>query len=217
MLVSPIPFDGEKMMPAWAQMYEKDWAVFTNTFASTFVGEGVTGEYVRRRVDHTDFVRLATSAEGRYLNDILKDVVTPTLVLGNKEPVNPKLRDAARQIASGVRYGKLLFFDGDRVSDILAPEGDPEPALKAIEDFLAEIDSRSAVEETARTGANANLSARETEVLRLVAAGRSNQQIAQDLFISASTVGKHITSILGKTEARNRAEAAVYAHKHGLI
>jgi DNA-binding NarL/FixJ family response regulator len=60
------------------------------------------------------------------------------------------------------------------------------------------------------------LSVRELEVLRLIAAGKSNQQIAEALVISESTVAKHVTSILAKTESANRTEAGAYAHKHGL-
>ena len=62
----------------------------------------------------------------------------------------------------------------------------------------------------------AELSRREAEVLRLVAAGKTNRQIAQDLFISEKTVINHLTSILSKTGAENRAGAAVFAVRHGL-
>lgn len=61
------------------------------------------------------------------------------------------------------------------------------------------------------------LTKREVEVVRLVAAGRSNAQIADELVISPSTVAKHVTSILGKIGAANRAQAAVYAKDHGLL
>jgi DNA-binding CsgD family transcriptional regulator len=61
------------------------------------------------------------------------------------------------------------------------------------------------------------LSEREVEVLRLVAAGKSNQQIADELFISLSTALHHVTNILTKTSASNRAEATSYAHRHGLV
>ena len=60
------------------------------------------------------------------------------------------------------------------------------------------------------------LSQREVEVLRLIAQGKSNQQIADELFISASTVSHHVTSILNKTTSSNRAEAAIYASRHDL-
>jgi DNA-binding NarL/FixJ family response regulator len=61
------------------------------------------------------------------------------------------------------------------------------------------------------------LSAREVDVLRLIAAGNSNQQIADALFISPSTVAHHVTSILTKTDSANRAEAATYASRNGLV
>ena len=61
------------------------------------------------------------------------------------------------------------------------------------------------------------LTRREVEVLRLVAAGRSNREIADDLVITEGTAAKHVGSILGKTGAANRAEAATYAGVHGLF
>jgi DNA-binding CsgD family transcriptional regulator/tetratricopeptide (TPR) repeat protein len=61
-----------------------------------------------------------------------------------------------------------------------------------------------------------NLSPREVEVLRLIAAGRSNREIAAILFISLNTVARHVSNIFVKTNAANRAEAATYAIRHGL-
>jgi DNA-binding NarL/FixJ family response regulator len=61
------------------------------------------------------------------------------------------------------------------------------------------------------------LSAREVEILRLIAQGRTNQQIAEELVISLNTVLHHVTNILGKTGAANRAEATDYAHRQNLI
>jgi len=61
------------------------------------------------------------------------------------------------------------------------------------------------------------LSEREVEVLRLIAQGKSNQQIAGELIISLNTVLHHVTNILGKTGAANRTEAVAYAHRNGLI
>jgi pimeloyl-ACP methyl ester carboxylesterase/DNA-binding CsgD family transcriptional regulator len=60
------------------------------------------------------------------------------------------------------------------------------------------------------------LTPREIEVLRLIAAGRSNQEIAQELVISFNTVTNHVKNILGKTGTGNRTEAASYAFQHGL-
>ena len=61
-----------------------------------------------------------------------------------------------------------------------------------------------------------DLSQREVEVLRLLAAGRSNRDIAEALYISLNTVATHVRNILTKTGTANRTEAAAYAMRHGL-
>jgi DNA-binding NarL/FixJ family response regulator len=61
------------------------------------------------------------------------------------------------------------------------------------------------------------LTDREAEVLVLVAAGLSNSEIAARLFVAEATVKTHINRIFAKTQSRDRAQAAVYAHEHGLV
>jgi DNA-binding CsgD family transcriptional regulator len=61
------------------------------------------------------------------------------------------------------------------------------------------------------------LSAREVEVLQAVAAGASNREIGERLLISANTAANHVRAILQKTGCANRAEAAAYAARHGLL
>jgi DNA-binding CsgD family transcriptional regulator len=61
------------------------------------------------------------------------------------------------------------------------------------------------------------LSAREVEVLRFVAAGLTNEAVAEQLHISPHTVIRHMTNIFQKASLRNRAEAAAYAQRHGLV
>jgi DNA-binding NarL/FixJ family response regulator len=61
------------------------------------------------------------------------------------------------------------------------------------------------------------LSDRETEVLRLIANGKDNAQIAEDLHISPKTVKNHISNILMKLQIENRIQAAVYAVRRGLV
>jgi DNA-binding CsgD family transcriptional regulator len=61
------------------------------------------------------------------------------------------------------------------------------------------------------------LSAREAEVLRLIARGLSNRDIGAALFISEHTAANHVRSILRKTGCANRTEAASYAHAHALV
>ena len=61
------------------------------------------------------------------------------------------------------------------------------------------------------------LSERETEVLRLLAHGSANKQIARDLGIAEKTVKTHVSSILGKLGLRSRTQAALYAGRVGLV
>jgi DNA-binding CsgD family transcriptional regulator len=61
------------------------------------------------------------------------------------------------------------------------------------------------------------LTARELEVLRLVAAGKSNRAIAAELVISEKTVGRHLSNIFNKLGLWSRAAATAYAYQHGLV
>jgi DNA-binding CsgD family transcriptional regulator len=63
----------------------------------------------------------------------------------------------------------------------------------------------------------AGLTARELEVLRLLAGGHSNREIGAQLAISERTVEHHIANIYGKIDARGRVDAASFAHRHGLL
>ena len=62
-----------------------------------------------------------------------------------------------------------------------------------------------------------DLTRRELEVLALIAEGRSNQEIADLLFITLKTVKTHVSNILSKLEVSDRTQATIYAFKHGLV
>lgn len=61
------------------------------------------------------------------------------------------------------------------------------------------------------------LSEREMEVLLLLGEAKSNQEIADQLFIGIKTVKTHVSNILQKLGLEDRTQAAVYVHKHGLL
>ena len=75
---------------------------------------------------------------------------------------------------------------------------------------------RDAAAETSAPAAS-ELTAREQEVLGLVAQGRSNGEIARQLFISTKTVSVHVSNILAKLGAAGRTEAAAIARRDGLL
>lgn len=76
---------------------------------------------------------------------------------------------------------------------------------------------RAASVESGTAVARTELSDRETEVLRLIANGKDNAEIARELHISPKTVKNHISNILMKLQIENRIQAAVYAVRSGLV
>ena len=84
---------------------------------------------------------------------------------------------------------------------------------------LAEVTHRAAAGGPPPTPAPARhdrLTEREVEVLRLLAAGRTNAEIAQALVLSVFTVERHVANIYTKLGVRGRPAAIAYAHRHGL-
>jgi DNA-binding NarL/FixJ family response regulator len=74
-----------------------------------------------------------------------------------------------------------------------------------------------ALSATAEPQAAGGLSAREVQVLRLVATGRTNRAIAGELFISERTVERHVSNIFLKLDLSSRAAATAYAYQHRLV
>ncbi len=80
----------------------------------------------------------------------------------------------------------------------------------------AVLDSKAVVPSSGSLTLPDDLTQRETEVLKLIAAGLSNADIAEALVVSAATVKTHVNRIFYKTGARDRAQAVRYAYEHGL-
>jgi DNA-binding CsgD family transcriptional regulator len=91
------------------------------------------------------------------------------------------------------------------------------PALARIAALHCRVVGPDPSRSAARDAFPADLTAREVAVLRLIAAGRTNVAIATDLGISPNTVLHHVTHILTKTGAENRAAAVAFALRHGLV
>ena len=90
------------------------------------------------------------------------------------------------------------------------------PLRRALDD-LARRARIGAAEQHGDGEVLAALTSREREVLRLIAAGRSNREIASVLYIAPKTASVHVSNILGKLGAASRTEAAAIAHREGLV
>jgi DNA-binding NarL/FixJ family response regulator len=94
-----------------------------------------------------------------------------------------------------------------------------DAALRALEQLGAEPDVvrvRDLSGSAAPTAA-AGLTAREVEVLALVATGKTNRAIATDLVISEKTVARHVSNIFTKIAVSSRSAATAYAYEHDLV
>jgi DNA-binding NarL/FixJ family response regulator len=89
----------------------------------------------------------------------------------------------------------------------------PSVTRRLIEEFA----SRKRIVATAQPARLASLTPRETDVLRLIARGQSNGEIAENLVVAEQTVKTHIGRILAKLDLRDRAQAVVFAYETGLV
>jgi DNA-binding NarL/FixJ family response regulator len=117
-------------------------------------------------------------------------------------------------VVGAVRAGAIGYLLKDTESDELiraikaAAAGQVQLSPKAAERLMREI----------RTPENPEaLTERETEVLRLLAQGQSNKEIAQTLTIGEKTVKTHVSNILSKLNVASRTQAALYATRIGLV
>jgi DNA-binding NarL/FixJ family response regulator len=151
--------------------------------------------------------------------------------------------EATRQLVSGGSPARILVlttFDLDEyvhsairagASGFLLKDVTPVKLLEAIrvvaagDALLAPTVTRRLLERFASTlpqrdhsgAALAELTARETEVLRLLAGGLSNAEIASQLVVSEATVKTHISSLLRKLGLRDRVQAVILAYESGLV
>ena len=82
--------------------------------------------------------------------------------------------------------------------------------------LIAELPTESAASQPAASD-HGGLTGREREILRLIAQGATNREIAARLVVTEGTVKNHVTNILSRLGLRDRTQAALYAHEHGLL
>jgi predicted ATPase/DNA-binding CsgD family transcriptional regulator len=128
--------------------------------------------------------------------------------------VDPSLRLAWERGVAAARgaLGEAAFAAAWDAGRALAPE-DVYAEVAALD---VGMHGRDEVGTAGESTAGHGLSPREREVLRLIAAGHPDREIAAALFVSPRTVGAHVAAVLGKLGVSSRAAAAAYAVRHGL-
>jgi len=193
------------------ELARSNWDFFLATWIVAF-DRGSSGEEraeiarLRECMTQRDWEIMATAWVASDIEELLPALRTPTLLLHPHDYHNIPVEESMK-LASRITNARFALIDGK------SPLGDAIQGTRTIDDFLASLGDIDAGNVSKKPGSVAGLSARESEVLRLIARGLSNQQIADELVIALSTVTKHVGSILGKTGASNRTEAATHAPK----
>ncbi len=133
---------------------------------------------------------------------LLPHVACPALVIHRRGDRVVPLR-LGEHLAAGLPDARLVPLDGDHHIPYL---GDRSAIVSVANRFLG-----------TRAGEGAELTDRERDVLRLVAEGHSNREVALRLVISEATVARHVANIFAKLGVSSRAAAGAWAFRHGLL
>lgn len=213
-------------LEAEVTLTRRGWArnnpAYRQIFTSQFMPDA-TAEQMRW---FNELQRVSTSAENAakiqaesYQIDVLDRlplVSAPTLVMHCRDDQRIPF-DQGRQLAALIPHARLVALDSQ--NHLLIEE---EPAWRAAVSEVRRFLGAAAPEAVSSPPAAAipqspeTLTSREIEVLRLIALGRTNREIAEELVISYNTAINHVKRILSKTGSANRVEAAAYAISHGL-
>ncbi len=202
----------------------RDDPAYRQLFTSRFM-PGATLEQMRW---FNDLQRVSTSGENAAnvmaviaqidVFPILGDIDVPTLVLHARGDAQVP-SEQGRQLAALIPGSRFVLLEGANHL-ILASEPGWEVTIREVRAFLGAGSGDSEDTDLASgedLPAPAGLTPREVEVLKLIAAGRSNRDIAGELVITSNTVANHVKNILSKTGSSNRTEAAAFAVENGLL
>jgi len=189
------------------------WGLGSRVLADLFLPGATAAE----RDDFVRFQRASATADAAaaslaatYAVDVRDDlarVAAPTLVVHRRED---RAIPAAlgREVAATVPDATFVAVEGD---DHFPWRGDAGAVLRAIREFLPGSAPRTVAAPTSV------LSARELEVLRLVAEGLADREIARRLGLSPHTVHRHLANVRSKLDLPSRAAATAYATRHHLL
>jgi pimeloyl-ACP methyl ester carboxylesterase/DNA-binding CsgD family transcriptional regulator len=200
---------------------DREWKVFANILGSV-VTSFRDGDLVRQG---TDALLQTTSPSGLAafnaatacidITDLLPQVTVPTLVI--HEPAFPfGSFELCQEVAAGIRDAQFVIVTDNSIAGRVH-----DGHVAAIDRFLrsgatAAGASCASGDAPAKPPGPDGLTPREVQVLRQVAAGSTNKEIAAELGVAVSTVERHLVNLYTKIRARGRADAIAYALRHHL-
>jgi DNA-binding NarL/FixJ family response regulator len=183
---------------------------------------------------HDDITVVGEAADGLETIELARSLTPDVLLLDLKMPVRDGLDVLAELHGLGVRVivltsvtgrGEVLPAMRAGAAGFLYKDVDPEALVQAIravhegQVLLAPEAAEAVLGGPAAPPGEPEiaLTAREREVLRLIAAGRSNREIARELSVAEKTVKTHVSNVLMKLGVQDRTQAALYAVRRGLV
>jgi DNA-binding NarL/FixJ family response regulator len=198
-------------------------------------------EGLRMMLDaQADIEVVGEAASGKEVLGQIRDCDPDVVVMDIQMPEMDGIETTQRLVSAGSRAAVLVLttFDLDEyvyralaagASGFLLKDGTSEQLATAVrtvaagQAMLAPVITRRLIADYCRPrppeagGAPTVLSDRELDVVRELAQGRSNAEIAQRMFLSEATVKSHIARILTKLGLRDRVQIVIYAYEHGLV
>ena len=204
-----IPMSLPPEAPDLAGVY---WGMFVKSAAQMWTAGSTDAdeiaEFFQRCVTPEAALRAFATVREYDVSELLPRVHAPTLIL-HRPQAEAQRPDLGLALASAIPNAEVAVLDGDAASPFV---GDVGGSVAAIERFLGIGGSTAPI---GGTGAVEELTPREAEVLRLLAHGLANKEIAQQLDLSIHTVERHLTNLYPKIGCRSRTEATAFAVTHG--
>ena len=193
---------------AFVSLAEENWDLFLELEIRANLPPALKAaflDFVKAGVTQADYVKMIRCFAASSVTDILSRLEVPTLLLHsrNQHWLSP---EEGAKLAAKIAGARLVLLEGGL-------EPDDEAGVRAMLAFFGQLPAEPPAVGAASDGP---LSRREIEVLRLVALGKSNQEIADELVISRNTVRRHVSNVFDKTGVANRAQAVAYARDHSL-
>jgi len=217
LVLQSVPAAGGTYSILGEELAQGNWEVFLRTLllltglpdarrSEEQLQQAVNG--AKQLVTQGDWITRRRARVASDIADLAPRLQTPTLMLHARDSWFMSVEQSMK-LAALIPGSRMVVIDG------INGFGDATQGLKAIADFLGSLPAGAPEADPAPASFSHGLSPREIEVLRLVAAGRSNQQIADELVISVRTAERHIANIYLKTETHGRAQITAYALQHG--
>ena len=208
---------------ALLSLIERDWDVFVNSALQAWLGwsAGESGRIETEVARTATTPRVARAAIAMAADlDVSGELasVTPPVLVFHRRGVRQISLEVSEAIVAAVPFGQLHVLEGSSAALFFE---DADEVLRIMLDFLA---GRSTDHPSERPDARAvrrpgshGMTAREVDVLRLLARGETNSAIAQELGLSVNTVERHVTNLYRKIDARGRADATAFAVRRGIV